>query len=245
MKDGRSSCVGCEHCVFNEISVAPREDGGIGPGWECTYTQSCRRILNEPSDDDISTYMPEWCPLKQEKEDERKTEPKEYYGLPLFHEMLKEMAEVHSNKNHDYSGEEDPFQNLTACERISVRCPHCNKAHKLDAWIGVLIRLQDKLSRLESMAGLDSKVVDESIDDTLLDSANYNLIARILRRRAEGIIEGKEKDTKCTSTCRPRARRYWRCGVDSEGRSPLDPTYNHDKDCECGECRQLRQAGVI
>jgi len=250
MKDQMVHCKGCEHCVFNEISVLPREDCAIGPGWECTHPSlrdNCKRILNKGIPEiAFSTYRPEWCPLKLEQEDERKTDPKEYHGLPLFQEMLREMAEVHSDKNHDYSGEEDPFQNLTACERINVRCPHCNKAHKLEAWIGVLIRLQDKLSRLESMAGLDSKVVDESIDDTLLDSANYNIIARILKRRGKVIINKG-------GTCRPCARRHWtkeeetpEKDVDSgDLRSPLDPTYGHDRDCECGECRTLRHSGVV
>lgn len=47
----------------------------------------------------------------------------------------------------------------------------------------ILIRLTDKMSRLKTlMGGADQKVSDESIDDTLLDLANYAIMELVERK---------------------------------------------------------------
>ena len=49
----------------------------------------------------------------------------------------------------------------------------------------ILVRLKDKLYRLETLLhGEKAKVTDESIDDTLLDLANY-CIMELVERKAE------------------------------------------------------------
>lgn len=49
----------------------------------------------------------------------------------------------------------------------------------------ILIRLKDKLYRLETLLhGGNAKVVSESVDDTLLDLANY-CIMELVERRVE------------------------------------------------------------
>lgn len=104
-------------------------------------------------------------------------EPKEtitdkQYGHPMFYELLEQMADLHSRKNHDYAGTKNPLHNLKASERINI-----------DPFIGVMIRLQDKWSRLESfLQSGEFKVKDESVEDTLMDNAVYSLLAIILRR---------------------------------------------------------------
>lgn len=46
----------------------------------------------------------------------------------------------------------------------------------------ILIRLTDKLNRLKTLVrGADQKVKDESIDDTLLDLANYCIMELVER----------------------------------------------------------------
>lgn len=51
----------------------------------------------------------------------------------------------------------------------------------------ILIRLNDKLSRLETlMNGAEQHVQDESIDDTLLDLANYCIMELVERRHNDG-----------------------------------------------------------
>ena len=95
-----------------------------------------------------------------------------YHGHPDFYKLLDEIREIHSNKNHDYSGEGDPFRNFKLSENMNV-----------PAWKGCLIRISDKFSRLCSFAKKEEfKVKDENIEDTLKDMAVYSLICIILYR---------------------------------------------------------------
>ena len=101
---------------------------------------------------------------------------KEYFGHPKFYEFLDKMAEVHSRKNHDYSGDEDPLKNLHAVDRIGV-----------PPFVGVMVRLQDKWARLEQFVKSGELLVkDESVIDTLIDNANYSILAAILFLEAKG-----------------------------------------------------------
>lgn len=51
----------------------------------------------------------------------------------------------------------------------------------------ILVRLKDKLYRLETLLhGADRKVNDESVDDTLLDLANYCIMELVERRSENG-----------------------------------------------------------
>ena len=79
-------------------------------------------------------------------------------------------------KRHDYSGGEDPFRNFRKSSLFGV-----------EPWRGVLIRLTDKLSRVESIVevGGDQMVADEALWDTLSDAVNYvcilgGLVAEII-----------------------------------------------------------------
>lgn len=80
-------------------------------------------------------------------------------------ELCEKMHSVYEAKNHDYG---DSFS------KLRKKFP--------DA---ILVRLNDKLSRLEVlMSGENAKVKDESINDTLLDLANY-AIMELTEREAE------------------------------------------------------------
>ena len=72
-----------------------------------------------------------------------------------FQEILDKMSEIHSKKNADYG---DSF----------------GDTYNKYGFVSALVRLSDKLNRLNSlyMSG-NIQVKDESIGDTLLDLANY------------------------------------------------------------------------
>ncbi len=92
------------------------------------------------------------------------------FGHSKFYELLDQMAEIHSAKNHDYAGTKDPLANLKCAERIDI-----------EPWIGCWIRIQDKVSRVETFIRQgEYKVKDESVKDTLLDLAIYALLDYIL-----------------------------------------------------------------
>jgi len=97
------------------------------------------------------------------------------FGHPRFYELLEEIAQLHSDKNADYSSEEDPLSNLRACEDIGI-----------PAWKGVITRLMDKWKRIINLArGQEAKVKSESIADTLKDNAVYSLLAIVLYEESE------------------------------------------------------------
>lgn len=91
-------------------------------------------------------------------------------GHPRFYEYLQRMASVHSAKNRDYAGETDPLRNLRQCADAGI-----------DPWVGVVVRITDKVDRLKSFAKARTFAVkDEGIEDTLVDLANYALLCLIL-----------------------------------------------------------------
>lgn len=71
-------------------------------------------------------------------------------------------------KRRDYSGDQDPYANFRRSELFNV-----------PPWVGALIRLTDKLSRLYHlvMRGGQGEVSDESLIDTAADALNYLGIA--------------------------------------------------------------------
>lgn len=84
-----------------------------------------------------------------------------------FVKLTEQMIDIQSKKGMDYGEETDGLRNL---RRRGVH--------------GVVARIGDKLSRLESLTqpGRTAQVVGESLDDTLLDMANYCLLLIILRK---------------------------------------------------------------
>ena len=92
-------------------------------------------------------------------------------GHPRFHALLEEAAELHACKSKDYgAGPNDPLGNLRAAERLGI-----------SPFMGVLVRMQDKMARIEALVKNGSPaVVSESMTDTLRDLAAYSYLAIIL-----------------------------------------------------------------
>tara|TARA_X000001316_G_C912147_1_gene27235 strand:- start:366 stop:674 length:309 start_codon:yes stop_codon:yes gene_type:complete len=92
-----------------------------------------------------------------------------------FYELLEEMKATHNAKRHDYASVEDVFANFRTCEMAGI-----------PSWKGVCVRIGDKFSRIMGFARREKlEVKDESIKDTLVDLANYALIAYILYEEEE------------------------------------------------------------
>ena len=92
-----------------------------------------------------------------------------------FYELLNEMKKTHNAKRHDYASTEDVFANFRTCEMAGI-----------PAWKGCCVRIGDKFSRIMGFAKKEKlEVKDESIKDTLIDMANYALIALILYEESE------------------------------------------------------------
>ena len=93
-----------------------------------------------------------------------------------FYQLLEDMKKTHDAKRHDYASVEDVFANFRTCEMAGI-----------PAWKGVAVRISDKFSRIMGFARKERlEVKDESIKDTLVDMANYALIALILYEEDNG-----------------------------------------------------------
>lgn len=95
---------------------------------------------------------------------------KEY--IELHQQLCLKMVEITKKKNQDYSGAgDDPFANFRHIGNLV-------QAASLDVVaIGFLTRLSDKMSRVGSFISNGTLAVqDESVEDTLLDGANYCLL---------------------------------------------------------------------
>ena len=87
-----------------------------------------------------------------------------------FLEILDEVRELHNKKQADYGRTGDPFANVRASADFGV-----------PAWVGCMIRANDKMRRIQSFA-VKGSLENESLEDSLLDLAVYSIIALVLRR---------------------------------------------------------------
>ena len=91
-----------------------------------------------------------------------------------FTELLNRCKEIMGAKNADYSNDVDPFINFNQIELLTKG--------KISRDQGVLVRMTDKLSRVHRLLENEAQVKDETIEDTLIDLANYSLLLILLRR---------------------------------------------------------------
>lgn len=85
-----------------------------------------------------------------------------------FHELLGELGALHDKKQADYGRGDDPFANVRASEEWGI-----------PGWVGAMVRLNDKVRRLQSLASKGA-LANEAADDSLRDIAVYAMIALVL-----------------------------------------------------------------
>ena len=78
-------------------------------------------------------------------------------NVQRFMDITTNMAKTYAAKNHDYG---DSFEH--SCNKFGI--------------IAAVVRMGDKMNRLESLAVKRAEVKDEPIKDTLLDLANYAIM---------------------------------------------------------------------
>lgn len=106
------------------------------------------------------------------------------------------LTNLYERKNHDYG---DSFGKGFKEYGMTMPC----------------IRLEDKLNRLKSLLRNEAAVLDESIDDTLMDLANYSIMTLIERH---GCADPRENAEKNCRNCR--------FSTNSPEQAPCDQCYN-------------------
>lgn len=97
-----------------------------------------------------------------------------YSTNPDFDALLRRMGEIHDAKRKDYANDDNPLGNFEAARMLGI-----------SPVTGILVRMTDKFTRACNLArpAATQHVRDESIEDTLIDLANYALLAVLSRRR--------------------------------------------------------------
>lgn len=104
---------------------------------------------------------------------------RKHHNLPefspsAFQTIMQELTDLHLVKNHDYAGD-NYLSNYTASSRTGI-----------PAWINTILRLQDKMARLENFAKTkELHVKGESIEDTFKDMAVISILGLILYRNRD------------------------------------------------------------
>lgn len=83
--------------------------------------------------------------------------------LSIHYEICEELNALYERKNHDYG---DSFAKSFAEYGMTMPC----------------IRLEDKLNRLKALNRNSAQVADESVEDTLMDLANYAIMTLVERK---------------------------------------------------------------
>jgi hypothetical protein len=103
---------------------------------------------------------------------------------PLSHQFCLKIiaaAELHARKQQDYGADNDPFYNLRAAREFGIT-----------PLTGVLLRMNDKMTRLKAFAQ-KGRLVNESAEDSLADLAVYATIARVLMDEEAAATEAKKQ----------------------------------------------------
>lgn len=96
-----------------------------------------------------------------------------------FEQIVYEVLEMHRRKNQDYGRTNDPYSNVRASEAFGI-----------PGWVGALTRQQDKTRRLQKYV-TEGNLANESVEDSLLDSIVYGIIALALWRELNATQEGQ------------------------------------------------------
>ena len=90
-----------------------------------------------------------------------------------YWEIHEEIKNLHKAKGADYGTVQDPFDNLRAASDFGMPC-----------WVGVALRMRDKMSRIQTFVK-KGELVNESIEDSFLDMANYAMLGLALYREEQ------------------------------------------------------------
>lgn len=76
-------------------------------------------------------------------------------------------VELMRKKNADYAGVNDPFKNFRSASVLGLSVEQA-----------ILVRVLDKLARINNLLTSHAEVKEETLEDTILDCANYlNILA--------------------------------------------------------------------
>lgn len=97
--------------------------------------------------------------------------PKLGDNIEQFMSITNNMAKTYAAKNHDYG---NSFEQ--SLDKFGL--------------VAAVVRIGDKMNRIESLMKKEAKVKDESIKDTLLDMANYAIMTTMWMNKYPATLSG-------------------------------------------------------
>lgn len=88
-----------------------------------------------------------------------------YLQKDNYEDFKSNAIQVIENKNADYAQSNDPFLNFRTSNDLNISLE-----------TGIIVRMMDKISRLLNLLHKEADVEDESVNDTIVDLANYSAI---------------------------------------------------------------------
>lgn len=110
--------------------------------------------------------------------------------IPEFEQTLQTMLKIHESKNIDYANESNPFSNFDLSEQGLKLFP--NPRDGAFAW-----PIFTKLARLSVLMNGKDKPNNESVQDSLIDIANYTILWKcdISRRYETNQVQGYAEES--------------------------------------------------
>lgn len=128
---------------------------------ETTVNKEYQKLIDTiKSVRDMASLSPEMCARLKTVEQglmDLGSRPALSDNVQPFVDITTDMAKTYAAKNHDYG---NSFEQ--SCDKFGI--------------IASVVRLGDKMNRIESLVTKKAEVKDESIKDTLLDLANYAIM---------------------------------------------------------------------
>lgn len=144
--------------VINRLDSTPADDPKMAGYVPQQEDRLIEKFLNEFND-------------ASEKLVKRKVHP----VSEKFFALLEELENLHGSKSQDYGSETDPLANIRqGADFVDI-----------EPWRGCLVRIADKVQRLRTYCRT-GRLVHEGVRDTLLDLANYSLLAILLHEETNG-----------------------------------------------------------
>lgn len=91
-------------------------------------------------------------------------------GSEAYHDILRQMGEMHAKKQADYGTPEDPYANYRSSEDIGI-----------PAWKNSFLRTTEKVNRVKSFIR-NGRLENEGIEDAFMDIAVTAIISLVTWR---------------------------------------------------------------
>ena len=112
------------------------------------------------------------------------TEPKPYYGHPMFYKIVDELKDLHSEKNRQYATKGNPLVNFERTGKMISKFLHPGVNPTLASCLSLMSKQVDGIYEI---VGESKANTIDSLEDKLKDVAVYSIIAMII------LAEAREK----------------------------------------------------